>query len=247
MKSFFHSGDLSGIIYALPAIMTEGKSDLITSIDKEQYFFLHQLIGSQPYILEFSHLSDASIPSKSVCFDAFRRYPDVNTTHLVDSHLKVIGIVNGIRKYAQWLFVDPMANFDRPPYCIINRTKRHQDFFCNWARELAYLRKLGRVYFIGSESEHYEFCFLFGQVDYIHVKNAYHAAQLILDAEEFTGNQSLMLAIAQGLGRSYRIEQSPGHSNCNTKSDRETIINPLSMRFHRFFSTIKEAFSGMFK
>ena len=43
-------------------------------------------------------------------------------------------------------------------------------------------------------------------------------------AKYVSGNQSSFMAVAQGIGRDYRMSQAEGHTNCNQFLPKETII-----------------------
>jgi hypothetical protein len=56
------------------------------------------------------------------------------------------------------------------------------------------------------------------------IKDYLELAQLQLGAKYVSGNQSSFMAVAQGIGRDYRLSQAIGHTNNNQFLPKETII-----------------------
>ena len=56
------------------------------------------------------------------------------------------------------------------------------------------------------------------------IKDYLELAQLQLGAKYVSGNQSSFMAVAQGIGRNYRLSQAIGHTNNNQFLPKETII-----------------------
>ena len=77
------------------------------------------------------------------------------------------------------------------------------------------------VYFIGLESEYEPYKHLIKRYE---IRDYLELAQLLAGAKYVSGNQSSFMAVAQGIGRDYRMSQAEGHTNCNQFLPKETII-----------------------
>lgn len=235
MNVFYHSGQAGDIIYSLPTVRAMGGCDMyVTALKKELHESLKPLLMDQDYIGEVGHVSEVELPKGFINLDLFRHDPDQNEKHLVESHLDIVGIKTEWK--SGWLNGFSRVTLD--DFAIVNRTARYNDKLFNWHNEIEWLRKrTGLVLFLGTEKEFEAFPY-HPAVAYCPTANHYEAALLIYRAKYFSGNQSSLLAIAQGLGRTYRMEKSPFHNNCTTNTQRETILNKRTNRVHYITSTL---------
>ncbi len=106
-----------------------------------------------------------------------------------------------------WLTkVDPIVVEGKP--LVINRTNRYL-YGCNGDKWREWVKQgLGDyAIFVGTEEEHQKFQKDFNvMVEYRPVNNLLEMAQLIQGCEQFMGNQSVALAIAIGLGKTFWCE-----------------------------------------
>lgn len=105
---------------------------------------------------------------------------------------------------------------------VINRTFRHikQDFsiinqqYLTWIRE-DHLEDL--AIFVGSEQEHYDFCEMHQcNIPHHKVSDMLELAGIIQGCEQFIGNQSMPLALAIALGKTFWCEIRVDYENLKT-------------------------------
>lgn len=244
-RSFFHGGATGDTIYALPTIEVMGGGDLYLRLPEHLFIALKPLLLAQPYIrnVYWRHLWDAelkaALPDDCIDLDLFRKQPCLHLPHLCQLHLDAQGVsgVSGIKDDSWkhgWLTLPPIDDAPAPAgkYAVINRTPRYNDPHCDWRKEIGYLYTLAdKIYFLGLESGYKTFTEQFGDndIEYMPTADYLTATYIIQYAVMFTGNQSSLLAVAEGLGIPYRMEQAPGHTNCNLFVPREKVINTVSV------------------
>lgn len=225
--TFYHSGDLGDIIYAMAAIKSLGGGVVHLGPDNRttmptrepmspgRFGMIAPLLAAQPYInrVEFSQ---AIAPGLDYDLNQFRKQiigtrsdvaPGMNLARCVLKHFG-----QPLESDEQpWLSVDSPLNLDGK--CVIlARSHRYHNPRFNW-REI--VRRYGpHSVFIGSESEWREFCREFGPVDYHRCADLLEAARLIAGAKLFVGNQSCPYAIAEGLKQNAILEVAPQAPNC---------------------------------
>lgn len=132
-----------------------------------------------------------------------------------------------IQEHRRALLIDPWVTVDSPikipgKPIVINRTRRHikRDHTIQneqWVSWLENSNLAETCVFVGSEKEHEDFCKIYNcVVDYRPVKNMLELAQLIAGAEQFIGNQSMAVALAIGLGKTYWCEVRLDYENTRT-------------------------------
>lgn len=258
---FYHSGSFGDMIYSLPTVKQMGGGIFVSDLPLHHTRNITELLEFQPYITEVLHRTQTSLPPSFINLSKFHQQPGLYKNHLVDSHAEAQGISLGCWEATPWLSVPspyPFANVSqlgpklrRDAYAVVNVTPRYRDKFFNWSREINYLfRQVEAVYFVGYRQE-YETSGLdeyrgglYGQhrVEFVETDNMMQAAAIIKEAALFSGNQSSMLAIRQGLGLPYRFEQAPHHPNTEQRSGLETILNPISRRAHLAYISLKKIF-----
>lgn len=231
MRKFYHSGKLGDILYSLPTIKALNGGELILGVTAGEYAAIKPLLDVQPYIYGTFYQPNKYIAMADIDLDKFRLHPKQDKIHLVDSHAQSNKVT--VDKSKAWLQVS--GGFEEADYAVVNVTDRHRDKFFNWSKEIKYLRRThNAVYFLGLHKEH---LLLEAQannnITFLETRNLLEAAIIIKNARTFSSNQSALLAIRQGLGMDYRFECSPHHTNTRTYSERETILNPISRKFHK--------------
>jgi hypothetical protein len=249
MSTFYHTGKLGDIIYSLPSIQAVGGGKLILNISKEEYEVIKDLLAIQPYISSVELYTPDKNYEYFTDLSRFRINPKLGKIHIVHAHAIVLSIKTTIYPFfSPWLKVIPNLVVEKviEPFAVISVTDRYRDKFFNWKKEINWLKKkmimgeIKNIYFMGLEEEYKSSIFQNSSITYLKVDNLSDAAFIISKAKYFSSNQNALLAIRQGLGLSYRMEQSPNHSDCNQYSSRETILNPYSRKLHLLLVTIKD-------
>lgn len=246
MKYFYHSGSLGDMIYSLPTVQAMGGGVFVTGMGVAEHNAIAPLLLQQPYIYGVLHVSSSGLPPDFINLSNFRNHPLFTRLHIVELHAEVQGVKLGNWQKG-WLVCDPKVCM-MPGRAVINVTPRYRDKFFRWRRELIYLEnRCGRIYFIGTGAEFGDFVNRnklgkIARLSYIPTDNLAAAKDVIESVMYFSGNQSAMLAIRQGLGLPYRFEQSPNHLDTEQGSDHETILNPITRRIHLAAICAKKAF-----
>jgi hypothetical protein len=220
--TFKHSGATGDIIFSLPTIKALGGGRLyITNFHQQRAESIKKLIEIQPYITDVVICDDAVVDHDLNKFrDVFKGAYD----SIIEAHFRGQDIAVDNSYKNGWLILPPSPPL-KSNFSIINRTARYNDSRFDWSKELEYLYSISeRVIFLGYKDEYESFCNQFGKVEYIDCDFLY-AAYLIRNAVMYSGGYSAMTTIAQGLGRTYRIEQAPDHTCSTLFVERETIIN----------------------
>jgi hypothetical protein len=215
MNSFYHGGATGDVIYSMPTIKALGGGVFYVNLPDGLYNTILPLLESQDYIHEVRKGSEASDIVYNL--DLFRANIDLHLTHLVQLHLQSFQIIDQTWKDG-WLKVNPIKSNNS----FINITPRYVNPNTDWIKEINFLKdNSDNVYFIGLESEYEPYKHL---IERYEIKDYLELAQLQLGAKYVSGNQSSFMALAQGLGRDYRMSQAPEHTNCNQFLPKETII-----------------------
>lgn len=235
MNTYFINKTIGDIIYALPAIQASGGGTIVTGMPEKDYLALKPLIDNQKDIV-LEHIKYGLQPGV-INLEDFRTHPEVTTKHICE----VFGDILGVQPNYKFGWLDISDRLNSEQYSIINVTNRYRDKFFNWGKEINFLKKNSSyIKFIGTYKEYIDFVFKYSKVlelDYYPTNNFYEVAKLINSCKFFSGNQSACLAIAEGLGRSYRYERSPFWDNVRLNTKRETILNSnRTRRLHYFFS-----------
>lgn len=255
--TFYCSGHLGDIIYSLPAVVTIMRKQqaitctYITGLPIAAHWAIESLLYQQPYITEVHHVRDVALPQHFVNLDQFRLTPYTGKIHIVNQFRRAFELCD-LDLVNQGAWLAPMTEHTlalRTPYAVVNVTGRYRDKFFNWNKELKWLQKqVEYVLFLGL---HEEFLQLRKDLKHslpslrthyleMHHPTLLEAAKVINGAAYFSGTQSSLLAIRQGLGLPYRFEQSPNHADVNQYSSLETVLNKRSRKLHKFAVSIKE-------
>lgn len=80
-------------------------------------------------------------------------------------------------------------------------------------------------YFIGIEEDHTGFEAKHGAIEWHPTPDLLEMAHLIANCNALYCNQGVALTLAQGLGKTYWLEQKPGKTNCLLRTPNEHLIN----------------------
>lgn len=233
MTTFKHMGKMGDLVFSLPAIRELGGGALYIpeSMPDQvsgQYSFMKDLLLQQPQIHEVReypsglnyHMKAKGIHIDYDLDDA-RYQQNRGVIHVVKRYLDTFNI--NIQNWKEpWLKVEGDPIWDKP-YYLINVTPRFRDNSkVNWGS--VYERMPGIAFFVGTESEHIDFCKSYGRITRLHASTALELAILIRDCEALYCNQSLCLAIAQGISKKYFLEQKPKKTNCLLYTKNENIL-----------------------
>lgn len=112
-------------------------------------------------------------------------------------------------------------------YTLIFLSQRwRENSTVNWTRIHDLLKAAGRVFFIGLETDWLNFCYLHGEIDWISTPDLLVMADVIKGCTALYTNQSVALAIAQGLDKAHYLEVKPGKSNTLFYTPNEYILKP---------------------
>ena len=215
MNNFYHSGATGDVIYSLPTIKALGGGIFNIQLPDNLYDTILPLLEAQDYIHEVK--KGRELTGTIYNLDLFRSNIDLHLTHLVQLHLQSFQIIDETWKQG-WLKVEPIKSNNS----FINITPRYKSLTTDWIKEINFLKdNSDNVYFIGLESEYEPYKHL---IERYVIKDYLELAQLQLGAKYVSGNQSSFMAVAQGIGRDYRMSQAEGHTNCNQFLPKETII-----------------------
>jgi hypothetical protein len=192
------------------------------------------------------HEDEIDIPKETVNLEDFR-YTQVEGRHLCDSFRRLLNV--GIDFKNGWLKVPDKQYYT--VYSVINVTTRYRDKVFNWNKELRFISENGNIpiVFLGMKEEYFAFIKKYPKhhIQWVKTENWLEAAHLINGAKYFSGTQSCCLAIAEGLGRSYRYERSPFFDNVRTGRSNETILNNHTRKIHFALSRIQEVYRNFKK
>ena len=215
MNNFYHSGATGDVIYAMPTIKALGGGIFNVNLPDDLYNTVLPLLESQEYIYEVK--KGREFVGNVFNLDKFRNNNDLHLTHLVQLHLQSFDIIDETWKQG-WLKVEPIKSNNS----FINITPRYKSLTTDWIKEINFLKdNSDNVYFIGLESEYEPYKHLIIRYE---IRDYLELAQLLAGAKYVSGNQSSFMAVAQGIGRDYRMSQAEGHTNCNQFLPKETII-----------------------
>jgi hypothetical protein len=130
---------------------------------------------------------------------------------------------DNIRVNEPWLFLDKIEDpYIKSKKVLINRTHRYRGNDSFYYDFLKYY-KPSEIVFCGIEEEYSSFCSDFNaSIDFLKTESSIELATLINSIPTFVGNQSLICAIAQGLGKTCYIET--GRLAANYLFNRQNIV-----------------------
>tara|TARA_R100000808_G_C2153089_1_gene162978 strand:- start:3410 stop:4120 length:711 start_codon:yes stop_codon:yes gene_type:complete len=219
-KSFYLALDMGDVIYSLLfckifnvhriALDTQ---DANIKFNQNCAEFLLPLLQHQEY------LKDIKLSSEKNNYDcAYGIHPNnipvVVGTNLTAYHASKFEIhYEDEILHKPWLIAPTDKQKFKNKKILINRTSRYHG---NDAFYLDFLKHIHpkQLLFAGLEIEHKEFCKQYNiDIDYIKTDNSLELAKVINSIPTFVGNESLICAIATGLGKSCFIEYGRGAAN----------------------------------
>lgn len=235
MKRFKHLGKMGDIIYSLPTIKALGGGVLYiperTAESPCIYSCMKSLLEQQPYIAEvleypsgLGYNEQSPLIRIDYDMDRHRYHPLRGVTHVVKRFLETFNI--DLKDWEKpWLTVIGQQ-LEPSPYILFNVTSRFRDNSkVDWKKVVDEVAKLGiPMYHVGSDDESDVFYKNYGQIPRMVVDNALDLAILVRDAKRIYCNQSLVLTLAQGLGKQYWCEFKPNKTNCRLYTENEHAL-----------------------
>lgn len=235
MIQFHSSGKLGDIIYTLPIVRKlaaeNGGSEYVCNGGGSlRTFFI-----SQPYINIGADPGSVDLGPDWINFDRACYLPEWTHEHFIKSYSRIAGIPADLSPWIEGYNTTPNG------YAVINVTPRYRDRFFSWKSEVSRLKgKYRDVYFVGSREEFASFPWRF-DLKYQCTTDVKELCTVIAGANEFSGTQSLALALRQGLGLPYRFEQSPNHEDVTHPLG--VPLNPVTRKLHLLAATLKQILS----
>jgi hypothetical protein len=243
MKYYYIREGLGDILYGLPTIKALGGGYIINGLPIEHHRALKPLMACQPYVKGFYHESEYGLPKGFINLGDFLHLQK-NPRHIIEAFASVMNVQIDLKE--PWLEIPKIEGWTGLSYAVMNITPRYRDKLFNYKKEIRFLRNNTQspICFLGTYNEYMYFTEKYSRehIRYVKTDNLLEAAQIIAGAKYFTGTQSSLLAIAEGLGRSYRYERSPFHDNCRTGRDNETILNNHTRKWHLALSRTQEIY-----
>jgi hypothetical protein len=242
------SSGLGDCIYSLPVVKAIGGGIFVYGGANKSYDLLRPLLEVQPYIKACKHVSEIDLPRNFVNLDLFRNSPLQCTGHLVNAFLDFFGFDHyDFDKDGPWLEnIKTLPPNFMSDCTAISITPRYRDKIFpkagGWDKEINCVAKIATPFFLGTRAEYNDAqCTIKAMqwASYLTTKHLLDAAEIIKVAKMFSGTQSALLAIRQGLGLPYRFEQSPNHVDVRQFSKHETVINPTTRKLHLAYATFR--------
>lgn len=238
-KTFKHMGKCGDILFSLPAIRELGGGILYIPEDTPDectgmYSTMKDLLLLQPYIHEVREYPSGlaykqQAPGIHIDYDLdlARNQPAKGRIHIVKRYMDAFG-VNYPNWKEPWLKVDNEPAKIKGPYTLISYTGRHiknergEQSKVDWKRVLRSIP--GPVCFVGLPDEYYSFRKAYGETMWTPTQSMLEVARLVRDCDALYCNQSSVLAIAQGLSKTYHLDVKPGKTNCLMYTKNEYIL-----------------------
>lgn len=229
VRSFYISVDMGDLVYSLlfckilnvDTIYVDGASNDV-KFDWDSANFLLPLINSQDYI-KAAELYDGQDFDVNYGLHPTEE-PVIVGTNLTAYHASKFNInQDDSRLYEPWLRVgehqNPMLAHKK---VLINRTSRYHGDYSFYSNFLRYVDPEFLV-FAGLESEYSDFYQQFGiSMDFVKATDGLRLAEIINVVPTFVGNESLICAIAKGLGKHCYVEH--GRMAANYIFNRKNIF-----------------------
>lgn len=223
-KSFYSSGDLGDIIYALAVIRALGGGRVFLGptnkfnqkhreeMTRSRCHFIAPVLKHQSYI-EDVRFSESDIPKGAIDLNGFR-------THYNGRYKPWRSL---IQTYSEWLDTPipegPWLSPSKWPFSpfigkiIVQRSLRYRGGHFPWSSIVDHFAP--NILFIGNDSEYDNFVSNFGLVERLKIRNLFEAYVWISNCEVFIGNQSCLRAISEGLGKPVLMEGFLGATDCD--------------------------------
>lgn len=230
--SYYHSGNLGDVIYALAAIKLAGGGRLLLGprqkrtspcsnpIKGEAYDLLSPLLAVQPYIPSTAFIDRYPGTDQAFDLNRFRNSWDdkdlrakLNVHNLAAMHAHTLGVLEKWHPSQTWLTVPGVI---RTNMFTVHRSSRYRstgpDAF-PWNVVAKHFAK--RLLFVGLSSEHSDFQREFNvKVSFWQAQDFLELARVIAGSLGFIGNQSFPCSIAIGCGQRVLQESWPQSPDC---------------------------------
>lgn len=223
VDSFYMSGDLGDVIYALPGIKSMGGGVLYLGpeethvkkcrepISEARFKNIAPLLKAQPYLSEVIYAP--SFPKDKAKYDLnhFRQY------YIKDFDLKksLCHVILDYMKQPHSACEEPWIEVDKPEFkfpVIVARSQRYQEKTFPWK---AVVKKYsGSIGFVGTTDEYSDFVNTNGFVPYVPTPTMLDLARVISGCSLFIGNQSAPYAVAEALKKRTIQETWTQSPNC---------------------------------
>lgn len=236
-KTFRHGGKMGDVIFSLPTIKALGGGILYLpektpDACNNLHSSLKDLLLQQDYIKDvreypsgYPYLKLAPGIKIDYDLDKARNQPKKGLIHIVKRYMDEFGIVNPNWK-EPWLQIDAVRSRD---YSVINYTGRHIKndqtgavSKVDWERVVDSIKE--PIVFVGLEHEYEWFCENVAIIPHLKTENILQVAEVIAGAKAVYCNQSMCLALAQAIGKTYYLDVKPGKSNCLLYTEKENLL-----------------------
>lgn len=229
MKVAATSGGLGDIVYSIPVMKELG----VTKVCVKQSYYAPPYGSLYTAIRSLLQVEGFEVKPTDGGFPAMKYEPglrfdyDMDRFRLMPKRGKVF-IPTNMRRYFRlpsqdykpWLTI-PAVDGD---YTVVHVTNRWNGGQINWREILAKVD--GKKLFCGFQHEWVEFCAKFGDIQWYPTDDVLDLAMVIAGAKSIYCNQTVTLALAQGLGKNYWLERNPGKTNCLIYHPNEHVLNP---------------------
>lgn len=228
------SGGAGDIVYSIPVMRALGVNNYAIKVnhyeipDMNLFKSVQSLLISQGF--ECIATSGATVWGEfepglkyDINIDSFRNQRVRGSKHIIQSMAAEFGVE--LPDWSNpWLSdIKPVKSFDN----LIHLTKRWRErSHIKWSHVLTQIiNRKKSIAFIGLPSEYESFCIESGlEIPYLETDNLLQFAELIQGCDALYCNQSVGLAIAQGLDKKYFLECKPNKQNCLMYTKNENIL-----------------------
>lgn len=208
-----HCGDYGDVIYAMPLLKSLKRVNLYfqdrNSICKrilERLHVLQPLLESQGYILTAKPHEGESIHWNAGDFRQYHNYEQsLAVSHWLhykgQKHLPRV-TVDLKEPWLEGIVPSPVSK----GRVVIHRSPRYHNVYFQWKLVVQHYPD---ALFLGTPDEHKRFTEEFGYIEHVPTENLLQMAEIITGSSLFMGNQSVGLAIAEGLKHPRAVELCP--------------------------------------
>jgi hypothetical protein len=215
LPTFKHTGKCGDIIYSLPAIRHFGGGVLYLP---EQAPEVPNLYSNMKRLIDQQGIKCQEYAGQlvNIDLDLHRSHRSRGRTNMIQRYYDVFKIYKPIPD--TWLHVDGPQPV-QGPYSVVNVTPRFRDHSkLDWHRIIMSIP--GPVVFVGTQQEHAAFPY----IPYLPTTDALDVALAIKYADAVYCNQSMVLSVAQGMGKKYHCEFKPYKTNCYFYTPNENVL-----------------------
>lgn len=229
-RTYYHSGNLGDIVYALYAIKQAGGGDLLIGpkqnhtspcqvpTTEAQFKAFLPLLKLQPYLRKVEYRPEYPAGEIDVDLNRFRdTWNNWQVRHreridtLCKCHFHTLGIMSRFDEDDAWM----RAPLRPTEPIIIHRSLRYRSSDFPWKQLVSAYGH--RIRFVGLHEEVDDFINNFGTVVFFHVRDLLQMAEIINGASVCIMNQSFPLSVAIGLRQRVMVEEWPQSPDCRFK------------------------------